>query len=128
MISARTTANLLAAAGVSGALVLYRFSPQNYSFYPRCPFFALTHHSCPGSGATSALAAPLHRRFSPALHFNAAVVLLLPIVAAYLAMVYWTAVRKNRIEWPQVPAYSWKFALMGIAVFGFARIFSQGSW
>jgi hypothetical protein len=32
----------MAANGLAGAVALYRFSPQEYSFYPRCPFHAVT--------------------------------------------------------------------------------------
>lgn len=125
MISPRATANLVAAGVATGAATLYRFSPQEYSFYPRCPFFALTHHYCPGCGATRAIAELLHGNVSAALHFNAAVALLLPFLAAYFTMVYWTALRENRVEWPTVPGWTWKLALTCVAVFGFTRMLTQ---
>src|SRR5437762_846483 len=98
MISARAGVNLFAAGAMAGVGLLYRFSPQEYSFYPRCPFFALTHHYCPGCGATRAIAELLHGHVAAALHFNAAVTLLLPFMLCYLAAVYVTAQRENRIE------------------------------
>lgn len=125
MISARAKANLFAAAGAGGAAILYRFSPQEYSFYPRCPFFALTHHYCPGCGATRAIAELLHGNVRAALHFNAAMAVLLPFAAAYFAVMYWTAIRENRFDWPTVPGWAWKIALTCVAVFGFARMFTQ---
>src|SRR6266404_4011355 len=73
MISARTAMNAAAATGLAGAAFLYRFSPQEHSFYPRCPFYALTHHYCPGCGATRAVAELLHGHVAAAVHFNAAV-------------------------------------------------------
>ena len=126
-MSARAAANLAAAAALAGASLLYRFSPQEYSFYPRCPFFALTHHFCPGCGATRAIAELLYGNIGAALHFNAAVTLLLPFVAAYFAAVYWTAIRENRIEWPDLPGWSWKTSLAALVAFGFVRMLSQGS-
>lgn len=121
MISARTVMNGVAAAGLAGAAVLYRFSPEEYSFYPRCPFFALTHLYCPGCGATRAIAALLRGNVSAALHFNAVVTLLLPVLLWYFARMYWTAVRENRVEWPQVPQWSWKAALACVLLFAVAR-------
>jgi hypothetical protein len=128
MISARASVNFFASAGVAGAAILYRFSPLDYSFYPRCPFFALTHHYCPGCGSTRAIAELLRGHVSAALHFNAAVTLFLPFLLGYFAIVYWTALRENRIEWPTVPAWSWKLALTCFAAFGFARMFTQNSF
>jgi hypothetical protein len=125
MISPRASANVSAAGIVTSAAMLYRCSPQEYSFYPRCPFFALTHHYCPGCGTTRAVAELLHGHFAAALHFNAAVALLLPLAVAYFVTVYWSAVRANRVEWPSVPSWSWKLAVASLAVFGFARMFIQ---
>jgi hypothetical protein len=121
MISARKAANCIATAGLAGALVLLRFSPQEYSFYPRCPFYALTGHYCPGCGATRAIAELLHGHVAAALHFNAAVTLLLPMLLWYFGTMYWTAVQDNRVEWPQVPQWSWRAALACVLLFGVAR-------
>jgi hypothetical protein len=121
MISARAAANCIAAAGLTGASVLLRFSPQEYSFYPRCPFYALTGHYCPGCGATRAIAELLHGHVAAALHFNAAVTVLLPMLLWYFGTMYWTAVQDNRVEWPQVPQWSWRAALACVLLFGIAR-------
>lgn len=128
MTSARTKANLLAGAGVMIAATLYRFSPRDYSFYPRCPYFALTGHYCPGCGATRAVAELLHGHFAAALQFNAAVTLLTPFLLCFFLTMYWTAVRENRIEWPQVPGWSWKLAVSFVALFGIARMLTQGTF
>ena len=125
MNSPRAMVNWLAAAAVAGAATLYRFPPQDYPFYPRCPFFALTHHYCPGCGATRALSELLHGHLSAALHFNAAVTLLFPLALACFASICWTALRQNRLDWPRLPAWTWKFALASTAVFGIARFFVQ---
>ena len=127
MISPRSSAHLVASVALAGGVLLYRFSPQEYSFYPRCPFFALTHHYCPGCGATRAIAELLHGNLGAALHFNAAVTLLLPLVLAYFAMAYFSVLRENRCEWPSAPGWTWKLAVAAVAAFGFARVFMPGN-
>lgn len=121
MISARAAMHNLAAAVAAGAALLYRYSPQEYSFYPRCPFYELTHHYCPGCGATRAVAELLHGHIAAALHFNAAVTLLMPVLLWYFARMYWTAVRENHIEWPQVPEWSWRATLAFVLIFAVVR-------
>ena len=113
--------NGVAAAGLAGAALLYRFSPQEYSFYPRCPFYAVTGHLCPGCGATRAIAELVHGHVAAALHLNAAVTLLVPVLLWYFASMYWTAVREDRIECPQVPEWSWRAALALILLFAVVR-------
>jgi Protein of unknown function (DUF2752) len=121
MISPRAMANSIAGAGLAGAALLYRYSPQEYSFYPRCPFYALTHHYCPGCGATRALAELLHGHAAAALHCNAAVTLLMPVLLWYFGRMYWTAVRENGLQWPQVPEWSWRAALAFVLIFAVVR-------
>jgi len=124
MISARVSANAIIAAGVAAAALLYKFSPQEYSFYPRCPVYALTHHLCPGCGATRAVAELLHGHLAAALQFNAAVVVLLPLLLCYFARMYFTAIRENRVDGPPVPRWSWQVALAAVALFAVARNFA----
>ena len=127
MTSARTAANSLAATLAMCAALLYRYSPQEYSFYPRCPFYLLTHRLCPGCGATRAVAELLHGHLAAAMHFNAALVLLLPLLLVYFGRMYWTAVRESRVEWPQAPAWSWPAILTGVLFFTLARNLSSNS-
>ena len=101
-MTARLKANLMAVAALAGALTLYLFPPEETGFYPQCPFFRLTHLYCPGCGATRALAALLHGRVVEALHYNALLVLLLPFLLGYFAVVYWNAVKQNQWVGPQI--------------------------
>jgi hypothetical protein len=85
------------------AILLLRFPPAQYSFYPRCPIHELLHLQCPGCGATRALAALLHGHFIEAMNFNALVTLLLPFAAAYGILCYSRLLQRRLLRWPQPP-------------------------
>jgi len=114
-------ANLTASTFLGGVGILYRFSPEEYSFYPQCPVFRYLHVLCPGCGATRALAALLHLRFEAAIHYNAFVVVLLPLLTAYFALAYWRACRDDHFVWPTIPAFGIAAALMAALVFAVVR-------
>jgi hypothetical protein len=76
-------------AGTVACVVLYVFDPATTSWFPACPFRALTGWSCPGCGTLRALHALLHLDIQSALRANAittAVVLLLPPAAVGRAL------------------------------------------
>lgn len=128
MISARWAANLVVAALAAIAGMLYRFSPQEYSFYPRCPVFALTHRLCPGCGATRAVAELLHGHLAAALHFNAAVIILSPLALFCAGRMYWIATKEDRIAWPQIPVWAVQTSFAGLLLFTLARNLTQNSF
>ena len=109
----------VASASVVVAATLLRFPPDRFAFYPRCPFYALTGLECPGCGATRALAALLQGHLAEALHWNALVVLLLPLLGLYLAAGFLRT--REGHAWPH-PRPAAIFALLMIAVvFGIIR-------
>jgi hypothetical protein len=83
------------------AIILLRFPPAQYSFYPQCPIHELFHLQCPGCGATRAVAALLHGHFTEAMHLNALVTLLLPFAAAYGILCYCRLLQRKDLRWPQ---------------------------
>ena len=92
-VSLRQRANLLAGAFVLGAALIYRFSPAEHTFYPRCLFHALTGLQCPGCGATRALYQLLHLHFRDALHYNALFTVLAPFALLWFAFWYYSVMR-----------------------------------
>ncbi len=121
MKTARRNANLVVLAGIAAAILLYRFPPEQYSFYPACPVYHYLHIYCPGCGSTRALAALLHGRVIDAMHYNPLFVMLLPLLLAFAAMTYWKAAVRNEIQWPQLPKPALTFMLAVVAVFAVAR-------
>ena len=126
-MNAVTKMRVVACASLAGAGVLYRFPPERYDFYPQCPVFRYLHVYCPGCGATRALAALLHGRIAEAFHYNALVVLLVPVLLAYFAAAYWKARGDEVFTWPRVPALALTALLVVSAAFGVLRNFLGGS-
>lgn len=121
MITPRVQVNVIAAAGLAVLAILYRFPPEEHSFYPVCPLYRLTHIYCAGCGATRAVAALLHGRMAYAFHYNALLVLLLPIAMVYFFQIYWTAMRRNEFIWPRIPSAMAPGLLLAVAVFAVLR-------
>jgi hypothetical protein len=102
-------------------ILLLRFPPGDYSFYPQCPILEYLHLECPGCGATRALAALLHGRLPEALHFNALVTLLLPVAAAYAILCYYRFLQREPLRWPQTPPIATYFACVVAILFTIMR-------
>jgi hypothetical protein len=81
-------ANTLLGLLMLGCGVLYSFPPQDYHFYPLCPFYAVTHLLCPGCGGTRALYYLVHGNLAEAWHFNALVTLAAPVLLAWFVTWY----------------------------------------
>jgi hypothetical protein len=101
----RTANTLLAAVPPAiiafATILLLRFPPAQYSFYPRCPIHELFHLQCPGCGATRAIAALLRGHFTEAMRLNGLITLLLPFAAAYGTLCYCRLLQRQDFRWPQ---------------------------
>lgn len=64
-------------------VVYFRFDPSA-GFFPRCPFFSVTGYLCPGCGSQRALHALLHGDLVAAWHYNAMMLLFIPVVSVLL--------------------------------------------
>jgi len=126
-MNAVTKMRAVACASLAGAAILYKFPPEQYDFYPQCPVFRYLHVCCPGCGATRAMAALLHGRIAEAFHYNALVVLLVPILLTYFAAAHWKARGDEVFTWPRVPALALTALLVMSAAFGVLRNFIGGS-
>jgi Protein of unknown function (DUF2752) len=101
--------------------ILFRFPPEQCAFYPQCPFHQLLNLECPGCGATRALAALLHGDLAAAIHFNALVIAVFPLAAAYGIFAYAKYLKREPIRPPTLPSAT-VYAALGITlVFGVIR-------
>ena len=93
------------------AVVLFFFDPTKVPIYPPCIFHRVTGLNCPGCGTLRALHALLHGQLWTALHFNAFLVLSLPVFA-------WIGFRFLRHEITGAPAkvvrVSWLWWYLGL--------------
>ena len=121
MNSARRIANLSVLAGIVIGVVLYKFPPEKYGFYPTCPFYRYAHIYCPGCGATRAVSALLHGRVVRAIRYNFLVIALMPLLTAVAAAAYWSAITKNRVNWPKLPESAWVLLLATAVLFAIVR-------
>ncbi len=101
------------------AMVLLRFPPEEYGFYPACPIYRYLHVLCPGCGATRALASLLHGQVDEALRLNWLIVMMLPVLAGYAVVGYRRWLRG--FAWLQVPSVAVYGALAIAVIFGVAR-------
>lgn len=95
------------AAVTAGLAIIYKFPPAQHSFYPRCPFYACTHLLCPGCGGTRALYELLHGNLQGALHYNALLTVLAPVVVTWFVWGAYLSLRRGAfpaVPWPKTVA------------------------
>lgn len=102
-------------------VVLLRFPPGQYSFYPQCPFYRYLHIQCPGCGTTRALAALLHGNITEALRLNAFTTFLIPFAALYTAACYRGFLQRKPIQLPRLPHSAVYVTLAIAAIFSIVR-------
>ena len=86
----RTVAVLiLVAVFVALLLILYKFNPESYGCYPRCPLFMLTGLQCAGCGTARAAHALIHGNIPRAIAFNPILVVAVPLLLLLLLKPKW---------------------------------------
>ena len=103
------------------AMVLLRFPPDQYGFYPVCPIYRYLHLLCPGCGATRALTALLHGRVDEALRLNWLIVMLLSVCGGYGVAGYRRWLQGDEFGWPRIPVAAIYGTLIVTVIFGVAR-------
>jgi hypothetical protein len=118
LTSLQRRANMLLGLLLLGCGILFSFSPQDYHFYPICPFYALTHLLCPGCGGTRALYQLLHGNLAEAWRFNALVTVSAPIALAWFVHWYASVMLRRRAPRLQLhwSAIAFLFLVAGVFV------------
>src|SRR5262245_33058541 len=114
---------------VSAAVILFLFNPAQSGFYPACLFYKSTGLLCPGCGALRAMHQLLHGHIAAALHFNALVVLSLPLGVWSGWRLLLAAHQSRPVDFRIRPAWLW-CALAVLVLFGVLRNlpFAQAVW
>jgi len=101
-------------------LLLFLFEPGRHNFYPRCLFHQVTGLLCPGCGSLRAVHQLLHGHVATAFHFNAMLVMGLPVGIGFLAR--WFLRRTNEMNHGLDfhPAWLWSILAIGV-LFGIIR-------
>lgn len=74
-------------------IFLFAYNPAQTSWFPRCPFYALTGYKCPGCGTLRGLHALLHFKIADALRYNFFMIVSIPLLSVLALM---PRVRFNR--------------------------------
>lgn len=110
----KTVIAALVVAVVIAAIAVYKiFDPMESSIFPRCVFYSVTGLRCPGCGTQRALHAMLTGDFAAAWHYNAFLMVMLPVIVLLLGA-EWLRKRTPRLY---VAVNSkWVVALVLVAV------------
>ncbi|MDE6048536.1 MAG: DUF2752 domain-containing protein [Paramuribaculum sp.] len=78
--------------GIAAILLLYASFDPAHNPFPRCIFLSLSGLKCPGCGSQRALHAIIHGNILQAWHYNAALMVSIPL----LALLCFSGIAKNR--------------------------------
>lgn len=75
---------ITAVVAILAAIVYFYFDPSSSKLFPRCLFLETTGVKCPGCGSQRAVHALLHGQVGEAWHYNAMLVVAIPLIGFYL--------------------------------------------
>ena len=75
---------ITAVVAIVAAIVYFYFDPSSSRLFPRCLFLETTGVKCPGCGSQRAVHALLHGQVGAAWHYNAMLVVGIPLIVFYL--------------------------------------------
>ncbi len=63
---------------IIAVLIVFRYNPEEYSWFPKCMFYQLTGLQCPACGSQRAVHAFLHGNFTQAFLYNPFMIISIP--------------------------------------------------
>jgi hypothetical protein len=121
LMKLRLTVGAFSMALLCALGVVYKFSPTEYAFYPRCIIYSTTHWLCPGCGSTRALHALLHLDLRSAFHYNALFTLLAPLVFLWLGFCFYRVMCYDRLPRLTIPRELTACMIAVVLLFTIAR-------
>jgi uncharacterized membrane protein YhhN len=119
---------LLAVAAVIGFVLLARFNPEQYGFYPRCTFKVVTGLDCPGCGGLRASHQLLQGNVGEAFRLNPLFISGLPIVAFFLGRLAWERWTGRKFQRRLQLTTTILLCVALVIVFGVARNLPWRAW
>ena len=117
----RAFALVSAAAAIFASVVVRQIDPSGTNIFPVCPFHAMTGLNCPGCGATRGMHALLNGDILGALHFNALLLVFVPLMIYGIAALALYGIRGRGLPAPRFAEQgTWGFLVLVIA-FGVLR-------
>jgi len=105
-----------------GGIFYYLFSPEESTFFPKCPFHSLTGLDCPGCGSQRAIHHLLHFQLKEAFLSNPLMIMVIPYIVMGIYIEYFGGKEKypriRQLLYGKNAAY---IALIVIIVFWIVR-------
>ena len=98
---------------------LYLFLNKQYGFGIPCLFHEVTGFYCPGCGITRTIFALMQFHFVEAIHYNALVVILIPILGILFGIQYFEWLLNRTIL--KIPNWVWYLLVIVTLLFGVLR-------
>lgn len=109
------------AAAFSALLIIKQINPAQSNLFPACLFHTLTGLNCPGCGATRGMHALLNGDILTALHFNAMLIVFVPLMIYGFVWLILFGIRGKGLPIPNFAARSlWMFLILMLG-FGVLR-------
>lgn len=102
--------------GMAYTISLFLFNPESNSFFPKCPFYLITHLQCPACGSQRALYSLFHGEIAKAFSYNQFLVVSLP----YLAIIIFSTFHHNNFAVRLRQVFQNKYAVNMYVVLFFA--------